>query len=95
MDIFLGRFYDKIFESRHKGDYHPMVGFESKQVKGYTIHAMGAALSFQEFVRKPKARSSKLKSTISLHLLAERYTLCAKALCSPPSAFPKSTILAL
>jgi len=38
--ISLERFYDKIFESRHKGDYHPMVGFESKQVKEYIIHAM-------------------------------------------------------
>ena len=40
-----GRFYDDIFESRQRGDYRPLVTFESDQVKEYLEQA-------EEFIKE-------------------------------------------
>lgn len=52
LDTSSGRFYDKIFDSRHKGDYQPMVEFESEQVKGYIDQAKGFIKEMEELLVK-------------------------------------------
>jgi uncharacterized protein (UPF0332 family) len=52
LDTSSGRFYDKIFDSRHKGDYQPMVEFESEQVKGYIDQAKAFIKEVEELLVK-------------------------------------------
>jgi len=51
-----GRFYDDVFESRQRGDYQPIVSFESEQVEEYIRQADGFLKEMEKLlIRKPSA----------------------------------------
>lgn len=41
LDAHWGRFFDKVFENRHRGDDQEMVVFETRQVEEMVRQAMG------------------------------------------------------
>ena len=47
-----GKFYDLIFDRRHKGDYEPMVSFESSQVKELLEGAEGFITQMKNLLEK-------------------------------------------
>lgn len=49
-----GHFYDEVFDSRQRGDYQPMVKFESEQVRGYIDQAKGFLKEMEKLLLKPK-----------------------------------------
>ncbi len=50
IDESLGRFYDKIFDSRQRGDYKPMVTFEPEQVEGFIQQAKGFVKEMEKLI---------------------------------------------
>ena len=52
IDASWGRFYDIIFDSRHRGDYHPMVRFDPEQVEGYIDRARDFVKQMESLIKE-------------------------------------------
>ncbi len=52
LDSYWGRYYDEFFESRHRGDYQPLVSFESEQVQEYIIRARGFVKQMENLLER-------------------------------------------
>ena len=52
LDVAWGRFYDIIFDSRQRGDYQPMVEFESEQVQNFIGKARGFVEQMENILTK-------------------------------------------
>ena len=47
-----GRFYNKIFDSRHEGDYQPLRVFEAEEVKLYVEQCAGFVARLETLLGK-------------------------------------------
>ena len=52
LDTSWGRFYNTIFDSRHEGDYEPLVRFEDEQVKEFLRQAADFLRQMEELLTK-------------------------------------------
>jgi len=50
LDSSWGRFYDTVFDSRHEGDYEPLVRFEEEQIKEFLKHAEAFIQQMEELL---------------------------------------------
>lgn len=52
LDASWGRFYNTIFDSRHEGDYQPLVTFEKRQVEEFLEQAKGFLQEMEKLLIK-------------------------------------------